>query len=143
MNRAGVRCLSAPRVPTLAAPPGFPKRRARGPRTNALVKPSRKAADHWAVVTRRAIEARGALMSGRSASALRGSLITQAAITALFSLVAGLGSDSGGLVVQLVLAAGAGGAAWLTTQPGSSARTVTLGYEGIALVPGVVGLVDG
>ncbi|MFL6139202.1 MAG: hypothetical protein ACJ74O_15565 [Frankiaceae bacterium] len=79
-------------------------------------------------------------MSGRSGSALRGSLITQAVVTALFSLVPGLGTDSTWLVVQLALAAGAGGAAWLVGQPGSSARTVTLGYEGVALAAGVVGL---
>jgi hypothetical protein len=79
-------------------------------------------------------------MSARSSSGLQSTLLTQAAVTALFSLLPGNGTGSMWLVVQLALAAAAAGTAWYVGTGARQAYTMALAFEGVALAAGVIGL---
>jgi 2-oxoglutarate dehydrogenase E2 component (dihydrolipoamide succinyltransferase) len=81
-------------------------------------------------------------MSVRS-SGLRGTLLTQAAITAVFSFLPGNGMGSTWLVAQLALAAAAAVVAWYVGTGARQAYPAALAFEGVALAAGVIGLTGG
>jgi hypothetical protein len=80
------------------------------------------------------------VVSGLSRGGVRSALVVQAAITALFSLLPAAGSGGHWVAIQLALAAAAGTVAWYVGTPGAATRPVGLGFEGVALAVGVVGV---